>query len=141
MSEQQPLGALVAVLRGSAVPYGYTLTVWATHGLLTNQQGNPGVEDLVLFVVGAMLAFALLGFFAERVSAAPLKAGRRDLIRAGTIHVFAIGAAFGAAALLATVPGAIAWALASFAASALYLSIASLEIVFAQRIDEPSRRG
>jgi hypothetical protein len=30
------------------MPYGYALTVWATHGALTNQHGNPDVPELNL---------------------------------------------------------------------------------------------
>ena len=132
----QPTGALTTVLRGSAVPYGYTLTIWAAHGVLTNEHGNPDVFDVLLFILGAVTAFALLGTIAERLSSQPLKPGRGDLIRAGAVHAVAIGVAFAAATVIALIPGAIAWALGSFAATALYLSIASIEIVFAHRIDE-----
>jgi hypothetical protein len=136
MTDGPTAGALTTVLRGSAVPYGYALTVWATHGVLTNQQGNPDVQDLVLFILGAVAAFGLLGTVAERLSSRPLRPARGDLIRAGAIHVVAIGVAFAAAALIALIPGAIAWALGSFAATALYLSIASVEIILAHRLDE-----
>lgn len=137
---RQPIQALTTVLRGSAMPYGYALTVWATHGALTNRHGNPDVPELTLFILGAVAAFALLGVVAERMAPQPLQAEGVDLIRAGAIHVVAIGVAFGAAALIATIPGAIAWALGSFAATALYLSIASVEIVVAHRIDEDLER-
>lgn len=140
MEGKRSTGALVTVLRGSAVPYGYALTVWATHGVLTNEHGNPDVWDVILFIVGAVAAFTLLGLIAGRVSSRPLPTGQADLIRAGAIHVLAIGVAFGAATLLALIPGAIAWALGSFAATALYLSIASFEIVIARRIDEDLER-
>jgi len=132
---RQTLGALTTVLRGSAVPYGYALTVWATHGVLTNEHGNPNVWDVVLFTVGAVAAFAMLGLVAERFGRRSPRPARGDMIRAGTIHIVAIGAAFGAATAIATIPGAIAWALGSFAATALYLSIASVELVVAERID------
>lgn len=140
MDGERSIGALTTVLRGSAVPYGYALTVWATHGVLTNRHGNPDVWDVALFIVGAVAAFTLLGLLAERLSPRPLQTGRGDLIRAGTIHVVAIGIAFGAAALLALIPGAVSWALGSFAATALYLSIASAEILLARRIDEGLER-
>lgn len=134
--EHETLRALTTVLKGSAVPYGYALTVWATHGVLTNEHGNPGVWDVVLFILGAVAAFALLGLVAERFAPQPLRAGQGDMIRAGAIHVVAIGVALGAATLIALMPGAVAWALGSFAATSLYLSIASAEILVAHRIDE-----
>jgi hypothetical protein len=140
MERERSIGALTTVLRGSAVPYGYALTVWATHGVLTNEHGNPDVWDVALFIVGAVGAFTLLGAIAERLAPRPLQTGRGDLIRAGAVHVVAIGVAFAAAALIAMIPGAIAWALASFAATGLYLSIASAEILVAHRIDEDLER-
>jgi hypothetical protein len=132
---QQPLEALTTVLRGSAVPYGYTLTVLASHSILSHSHGAPTVVEILLFVVGAVAAFTLLGLIAQRLAPRPLPTGRGDLIRAGTIHVFAIGAAFGATVLVGLIPGTVAWLLGSFAATSLYLSIASLEIDFAHRID------
>jgi hypothetical protein len=140
MDGERSIGALTTVLRGSAVPYGYALTVWAAHGVLTNEHGNPDVWDVALFILGAVTAFALLGVVAERVSPRPLQPGRGDLIRAGAIHAVAIGIAFGAAAVISLIPGAVAWALGSFAATALYLSIASAEIAVAHRIDENHER-
>lgn len=124
------------MLRGSAVPYGYTLTVLATHAVLTNSHGNPDVLEVLLFVTGAVLAFTLLGLLAERLAPEPMSPGSRDMIRSGAIHALAVGCAFGAAVLIALIPGDIAWALGSFAATALYLSIASAEILVARRIDE-----
>lgn len=136
MDEQRSIGALTTVLRGSAVPYGYTLTVLSTHAVLTDAHGNPQVPDVLLFVIGAVAAFSLLGALAERLSPEPLQAGSGEMIWAGAVHAVAIGVAIGAAALLAMIPGAIAWALGSFAATALYLSIASAEIVAARRVEE-----
>jgi hypothetical protein len=140
MSDGKPAGALITVLRGSAVPYGYALTVWATHSVLANQQGNPDVWMVFLFIVGAVVAFGLLGTVAERLAPRPLRPARGDLILAGAIHIVAIGSAFGAATLIALISGAFAWALGSFAATLLYLSIASVEIVLAHRLDDDLER-
>jgi len=130
--------ALLSVLRGSAVPYGYTLTVLASHSIVANKQGGPNVIEIVVFVIGAMLGFAILAAVAERrgVGRAPTALGRREYIHAGMIHVFAIGAALGSAILIALVPGLLAWGLAAFAATVLYLLITSLELDFATRIDD-----
>lgn len=132
---EQSLKALTTVLRGSAVPYGYTLTVLASHSILSHSHGAPTILDILLFVIGAIAAFTALGLIARRLAPRPLSTGRGDLIRAGTIHVFAIGAAFLATVLIGLIPGAVAWALGSFAATSLYLAIASLEIDLAHRFD------
>lgn len=132
----QPVRALTTVLRGSAVPYGYTLTVLASHSVLSHEHGSPDVLEVLLFVVGAVLAFSLLGIAAERIAPEPLETGSRDMIRSGAVHALAVGTAFGAAVLLALVPGDIAWLLTAFAATGLYLTIASAEILVTRRIDE-----
>lgn len=130
--------ALLAVLRGSAVPYGYTLTVLASHNVVASQHGGPDLTQILVFVVGAMLGFAALAAVAERrhlgqLTPAP---GRSDLIHAGMIHVFAIGAAIGAAILASLIPGVAAWGLAAFASTVVYLTITSVEIEMAERLDD-----
>ena len=133
MSEQ-PLEALATVLRGSAVPYGYTLTVLSSHSILSHSHGAPTVFDILLFVVGAITAFAFLALISSRFSPRPLPTSRSDMIRAGSVHVFAIGAAFGATVVIGLIPGVVAWLLGAFAATSLYLAIVSLEIDLAHRI-------
>lgn len=132
---QQRFEALRAVLGGSAVPYGYTLTVLSSHSILSRSHGAPTILDILLFVVGAIGAFTLLALLSGRATARSLPATRGDLIRAGTMQVFAIGAAFGATVLIGLIPGIAAWPLGAFAATSLYLAIASLEIDAARRID------
>ncbi len=134
--DEQPLEALATVLRGSAVPYGYTLTVLSSHSIVSHSHGPPTVLDILLFVIGAIGAFVMLALASRRMAPRPLPTAPVDLIRAGMVHVFAIGAAFGASALIALIPGIAAWPLTAFTATALYLSIASLEIDIAHRLDE-----
>jgi len=132
---QQPLEALRSVLRGSAVPYGYTLTVLSSHSILSHTHGAPTIFDILLFVVGAIAAFIVLALIAQRAAPRPLPTGRGDLIRAGMMQVFAIGAAFGATVLIGLIPGVAAWLLGAFVATTLYLTIASLQIELAHRMD------
>ena len=136
VNQASPGPALGAVLRGSAVPYGYTLTVLASHSILSNEHGGPDVLEILLFVVGAMAGFATLGVIAQMRPRRTLKTDQGDMIHAGMFHVFAIGAAFGASALIALIPGLVAWFLGAFAATVLYLSITSIEIEIANRVDE-----
>jgi hypothetical protein len=48
----------------SAAPYGYTLATWTTGAVLTHAYGVPATTDALLFMTGAILAFALLGVVA-----------------------------------------------------------------------------
>jgi hypothetical protein len=47
---------------------------------------------------------------------------------AGILHWFAVGAAVGAAALVALIPGWVAWPLASLSATLMYLIGASAQL-------------
>ena len=132
---RQPLEALATVVRGSAVPYGYTLTVLSSHSIISHSHGPPTTFEILLFVVGAIAAFAALALLSQRFAPRALPTRRGDLVKAGMIHVFAIGAAFGATVLIGLIPGIAAWPLAAFVGTALYLSIASLEIDLAHRLD------
>ena len=71
---------LATVLRGAAVPYGYTVTVWTSGMMLTRERGLPSVGEVFLFMFGA-----------------------------------------------------VAWPLGSFVATSTYLSLATLELTFADR--------
>ena len=61
------------------------------------------------------------------------------LIRAGAIHVAAIALAIGAAALIARIESVLAWPLATFAATLLYLGVSSVEKALLEH--EPGAAG
>lgn len=131
--------ALTAVLRSTAAAYGYTLTVAATVATLSETHGRPGVGQLYLLIAGGIGAFAALeGVLviappeqeAEVSQAFPL---------AGALNVVAVGAAFGAATLLAhAISGGVAWLIAPFAATGVYLALSAGQ---ATAVDRLQRRG
>jgi hypothetical protein len=45
----------------SIAPYGYTLTVWTSGAVLTHARGIPTTVDALLFMLGAVFGFALVG--------------------------------------------------------------------------------
>lgn len=45
---------------GNAAAYGYSVTITATFGVLSTTRGVPGVPQILAFVVGAVLAVALV---------------------------------------------------------------------------------
>jgi hypothetical protein len=55
-------GTIVAL---SAAPYGYTVSVWSTGGLLMHDHGTPHTHDVFAFAAGALAGFALLGALAH----------------------------------------------------------------------------
>ncbi|HEX4719922.1 MAG TPA: hypothetical protein VH300_15460 [Thermoleophilaceae bacterium] len=135
-------GTMVAA---SAAPYGYTVSVWSTGGLLMHYHGTPRTHDVFAFAAGALAGFALLGVLAHgAISHGDQLDHGPDRVLTGMLHWFAVGAAIGAAALLAELHGWAAWPLASFAATAVYLLGASLQLAVVaartQRRTSASRR-
>ena len=124
--------ALATVLRGSALPYGYTLTVWTSGAMLTRHRGLPSTGEAFLFVVGAVAGFALLGIVVVLGRGVPFDPPRAGLRRTGMVHLLAVGGALGAATLVALIHSGIAWPLGAFVATATYLAIATLELMLVE---------
>lgn len=116
--------------RNNSLAYGYSVTVTGSYGTLSRLAGPTSVADIFLFVVGASLPFAIL-------NAAVTRGFRRRVDREPPL-VVALGTSFsvvsatgavGAASLIAwQLEGWPAWLLAPFAAAAVYLLLAALEI-------------
>jgi hypothetical protein len=93
----------------SAAPYGYTLTVWTSGAVLSHARGIPSAADALLFLAGAVVAYALVGGLAlggvpKRLAPEPAHA-----VIWGGLHLFSVGLAIGAATLdahLVTSPAA-----------------------------------
>jgi hypothetical protein len=130
--------ALATVIRRSAVPYGYTITIWTAGAVLEHRHPKPGVAQAYLFLLGAVTGFVGVALLAWRHAPERLEPASRDLLRTGVINALALGLALGAAALVAQTPGTVAWPLGSFAATAVYLLTASVELAIAHR--EPEAR-
>ena len=119
----------------SAAPYGYTLATWTTGAVLTHAYGIPTTTDALLFMTGAVLAFAILGVVAfggmgKRFAHAP-----REAALWGSFHFLSVGAAIGAAALVGSlVDGrAVGWALGPFASTTTYLMVLGAQFSAADR--------
>jgi hypothetical protein len=124
--------ALKSVGRGSALPYGYTLTVWCSGAVLMHSHGPPPVGDVFLFLAGGVAAFAVLAAIA-RGAPDPAEPRPADMLATGASHFVAVGGAVGAVALLAEIHGAVAWPLGSFTATLVYLLLATLELTTVRR--------
>ena len=130
--------ALRATVAASAAPYGYTLTIWTTGAVLTHARGVPGTTEALLFLVGAVAAYALVGGLAfgglsERLVPEPARA-----VVWGGLHLFSVGLAIGAASLIAhLVKDVAAWPLDGFLVTALYLVASASQLAVAHA----TRRG
>jgi hypothetical protein len=120
------VGTLVA---SSAAPYGYTISVWSSGAVLIHFRGTPNVGDVVGFAAGAVAGFTLIGLVVHWMLRTTEEAhSPTERVLTGILHWFAIGAALGAVALIAQIPSWVAWPLAMFAATTVYLVGASLQL-------------
>jgi hypothetical protein len=124
--------SIATILRSAAIPYGVTLTVWASGAALTHFRGTPTIWEIFLFVIGGMGGYSLLVL----ASAPVLKHGAAgspgpQMALTGVMHLFSIGAAVGIVTLLARIDSWIAWPLGGLAGIGLYLGLAGLEFALA----------
>src|SRR3954447_24501689 len=117
-------------LHGSALPYGFALTVWGSGQVLIGQRGSPTIGLVFLFAAGGAAAWGLLRIISRGASQASglQLASSPHLVRAGAIHVAAIGGGIGAAALIANIGSGVAWPLGAFAAIGVYLCVSAVEM-------------
>lgn len=124
-----PGSALGAIVTATATPYGYTVSLWSAGAILIRSHSFPTLAEVFLFAAGAMAGYTVVGLLGRhRLDAtAPAALGAQRVL-AGALHWFAVGLAVGAVALVAQIPGSIAWPLGSFAATTLYLFGAAIEL-------------
>ncbi len=109
----------------SAAPYGYTLATWTTGAVLTHAYGVPATTDALLFMAGAVLAFAMLGVAAFGGMGTRFAHAPREAALWGSFHFLSVGGAIGAAALVASLVGgsAAGRGLGPFASTTTYLLV------------------
>jgi len=83
-------------------------------------------------VGAAYSGLKLLTWETEGEAEKPLAESPRQL-RAGIVHLAAIGAAIAAALLVAKLLGSVAWLLSPLAATVVYLSVSSVEVAAVDR--------
>ena len=128
-------------LGGNATAFGYSVTITASFGAVELGRGSPRFGDLIVFGLGAVVAFGGLEGLATGGFRSPLDKGSDDVILLGTALAFvsivlAIAAARGLAEVLS---GAWAWFGAAFGASLVFALIESVEFMAAEWVQE--RRG
>lgn len=130
-------------LRSAVVPYGYTVTIWASGAYLIHLRGVPGLFEAFAFVAGALGAFGLLSAFSQRrpgdpasTVAPPIHPDSSHPIFAAGLHIAAVGLAFLAAGVIDRAFGDVGWFFGSFAVTLIYLSIASAELAIAVELNQ-----
>ena len=112
-------------------PYGYTVTIWTSGGVLIHSRGAPSSLDALLFMLGAVSGYASVGIVSFGSAGARALSVNPPAIWAG-FHVIGIGLAIGAATLVAEgVHGTAAWPLGGFAVTAIYLLVLAAQLTLA----------
>lgn len=135
MLDSPYLRALETTVHGVGLPYGYAVTVWSTGAAVSGRHGMPSAGRIFLFAAGAVIAYGalrLLTWNTRDEAERPLTRSPH-VVRAGAIHLAAIGLAIAAAVLVARIPSDAAWLLAPFAATLAYLGVSSVEIALLER--------
>lgn len=116
----------------SVAPYGYTLTIWTSGAVLTHARGIPSTLDALLFMLGAVAGFGVVGLVAFGDLGARLRVEPRQPALWAGLHFGSIGAAIGIATLIAhLVEHRGAWPLGGFAATTTYLLLLAAQLAFA----------
>jgi hypothetical protein len=125
-------------LHGNATAFGYSVTITASFGAVQLQRGAPDFTDLIVFGLGAVLAFGGLEGLLTRGFREPLAQGADQVITLGTALAF-ISISLGIAtahAVAGALSGRPAWFAGALAGSLVFVLVESLELVLAEWIQE-----
>ena len=112
-------------------PYGYTVTIWTSGGVLIHARGAPNAIDALLFMLGAVAGFASVATASFGSLRARVVDPRQPAIWAG-FHVVGIALAIGAAALTVHLfDSTAAWPVGGFAVTAIYLLALAAQLALA----------
>ncbi len=128
--------SLRRVVAGAAIPYGYTVLVWTSGGVLIETHGPPSAASAFLFLGGAVLAFAAVSLLGGAGPENAEDSADLDGRWAGLSSGIAAAVGFGGAVIVAYVfESSFAFPLAALLATALYLVVSGAGMVLADRVD------
>lgn len=120
----------------SAAPYGFTLSVWSTGAVTMSFRDTPGPPQVLVFVAGVVIAFALIGSLAYGGVRGYSGGERHSVELWGNFHIPAVGLAVGSATLIGyLVSNDFAWFLVPLVSTALYLLALGAEFTVAEEKD------
>ncbi len=129
---------LGSALHGAGLPYGFTISIFASGQALVHFHGPPRPASLFLFAAGAATAYGVLKLV-SRHALVPLGhqlGASPHPVRAGVIHVAAINVAIASAMVAGRLlPAAAAWPSAGLLATLIYLSVVGVEMTLIQQED------
>lgn len=124
------------VMGGAAVPYGYTVVVWTSGGVLIHTHGPPSPASAFLFLGGAVLAFVAVSLLGGAGTEAVESSAELDGRWAGLSSGIAAAVGLGGAVIVAGVfESSLAFPLGALLATAMYLLVSGAGRVLVDRVD------
>lgn len=118
---------LKSVLVGESKAYGFTLAFWGSGALLINEYGVPGFEEVVAYIVGAVIGFGMLSIICFRHALEPATSEESEYLVMSTIHFISALSPVVFVQLILGIDPLIAFAVAGIAVSVLYNSFLLVE--------------
>lgn len=126
-------------LRNNAGAFSYSVMITCTLAMVSAIEAPPEPAQILVFLGGAVVSFAVLEIVATRAFTRGLTDEEApDVVALGSsISLLSIAVAVSAAGLAATaLPTTLSWLTAAFVGSTIYLLLSGAEMVLARRIEE-----
>lgn len=126
-------------LRNNSGAYGYSVMITSVLAVLTTLHRTPEVGHVFLFLLGAVVSFAIIQIAATHGFRRSLAEQEASTVVAlgGSLGIVSISVAVGVAALAGLIlPELLSWPIGAFLGSTLYLLLTALEMSAARRIEE-----
>jgi hypothetical protein len=131
---------LSATVAGAAGPYGYTISLGGSIALSVHRLGSPDYGEVILMMVGAVLAFLTLELIAQG-SFRPIEPAR-DIAPTmwGNAHIPSAGGAITAVwGLVHVFDAPFAWAVTGFTATFVYFLVTAAQRIVVAVVREHRR--
>ncbi len=127
------VSAVRTAVRNNSSAYGFSVAATGSYGLAATAQGNPGLLSVLLFVLGVGTAFVTTELVVSRVFTRQIDSDAHSVVAvANAINVLSMGGAVAVAYGSAQAPGGVGWFLAGLTATATYLVVGGLDVLFAR---------
>ncbi|RRO17035.1 hypothetical protein EIL87_12230 [Saccharopolyspora rhizosphaerae] len=122
-------------LHNNATAYGFSISITAAYGLVTEARGTASALETISFTFGAAFAFLLVGsVFVARFPHGRLPESGQVATFTGGIDVLSIVAAVMTAYGVSRISGFVAWPLSAFGTVLAYLLVGGLDVLLARTI-------
>lgn len=133
--------AVRTAVHNNASAYGYSIMVTSTFGVLQVNAGPPSLPRAFLYLAGAALAFAIIEGLTSNLFRQSDREERPEVVvLGGAMGVASVSVGVGAATVISLFARSwVGWVTAPFAATAVYVSVVSAELMLAEYLGERTK--